>query len=438
MIYKRGLMQKVSFSEQVSLWSKVALHSFGGPAGQIAVIHKLVVEDKKLISEERFLHALNFCMLLPGPEAQQLATYMGWLMGKWRGGLIAGGLFILPGFLSILALSYLYVIFNNVPFVQGLFYGMKPAIIAIVVGSLLKISKKSLTHNYYWFTAIFAFVGLFFFNLSFPVVVFLSALSGICFGKFYAHQDLISHERVPLPSFIQTFKTISVWLAVWCAPIVLTILIFGTESTFHSINFFFSKMSMVTFGGAYAALTYVAQRAVEGFGWLSAAEMIDGLAMAETTPGPLIQTVQFVGFMGAFRFSDMASPYLSALIGSVLTTWVTFAPCFLWIFTFAPYIEFIRGQKIFSYALKSITAAVVGVIFNLSLWFALKTLFGESKKMEYMILDFEYPVLNSIDWWASAICLVAIMLQFKFKQSLFRILGVCTFMGIVIRLFFYQ
>ena len=427
----------ISTKEQWKIWSHVAAHSFGGPAGQIAVIHKLVVEDKKIISEERFLHALNFCMLLPGPEAQQLATYMGWLMNKWRGGLIAGGLFILPGFLSILALSYLYVIYNDVPFIQGLFYGMKPAIIAIVTSALYRISKKSLKNSFYWGMAIFAFISLFFFNISFPIVVVLSGLLGVIYGKVFAHHELISDlGSLPRPAFSQTLKTLFVWILVWIAPIILTLIVFGENSTFHALNLFFSKMSMVTFGGAYAALSYVAQKAVEVYSWLQGSEMLDGLAMAETTPGPLIQTVQFVGFMGAYRFPDVSSPFLAAFIGSVLTTWMTFAPCFLWIFTFAPYVEFIRGQKVFTDALQAITASVVGVIFNLSVWFVLKALFNESQKVNYGPLDFEYPVLTTIDYLATGICLVALLLQFKFKQGLFTVLGTCTVLGIMIRYLF--
>lgn len=427
-------MKEISTKEQFKVWGHVAAHSFGGPAGQIAVIHKLVVEDKKLISEERFLHALNFCMLLPGPEAQQLATYMGWLMNKWRGGLIAGGLFILPGFLSILALSYLYVIYNDVPLVQGLFYGMKPAIIAIVTAALYRISKKSLKSAFYWSMAAFAFVALFFFNISFPIVVVLSGFVGVLYGKFITRHSIVTDlPNVARPPLSETFKTLGVWGLVWVIPIIVTWVVFGEESTFHNLNIFFSKMSMVTFGGAYAALSYVAQKAVEVYGWLQGTEMLDGLAMAETTPGPLIQTVQFVGFMGAFRFSDLSSPYLSAFVGSILTTWMTFAPCFLWIFTFAPYVEYIRGQKIFSDALQAITASVVGVIFNLSIWFVLKALFSQSASVRYFFFDFEYPVLSSIDYYATGICVVALLMQFKFQKGLFSILGVCTVLGIVVR-----
>jgi chromate transporter len=427
-------MSNISTKEQLKIWTYVAAHSFGGPAGQIAVIHKLVVEDKKIISEERFLHALNFCMLLPGPEAQQLATYMGWLMNKWRGGLIAGGLFILPGFFSILALSYFYIIFNTSPLVQGLFYGMKPAIIAIVTSALYRISKKSLKNSFYWSMAFVAFISLFFFNLSFPVMVVFSALIGILYGKYFQHHLITTETKnFATPSIIQTLRTLLVWIGVWIFPIILTLIIFGADSTFHTLNLFFSKMSMVTFGGAYAALSYVAQKAVYVYGWLQGVEMLDGLAMAETTPGPLIQTVQFVGFMGAYRFPDVSSPYLAAFIGSVLTTWMTFAPCFLWIFTLAPLVEFIRGQKVFSDALQAITASVVGVILNLSVWFALKALFLQSQKVEVAPFDFEYPILSSIDFFATWICLVALVLQFKFNKGLFTILGTCTILGILVK-----
>lgn len=421
--------------ELFKIWSHVALNSFGGPAGQIAVIHKLVVEDKKLISEERFLHALNFCMLLPGPEAQQLATYMGFLMSKWKGGLIAGGLFILPGFLSILILSYLYVLFNDVSLVQGLFYGIKPAIIAIVLSALYKISKKSLKNSFYWILAFLAFISLFFLNIAFPVVVISSGVLGVLYGKVKGHHELKDTHNLKRPPFRDTLKTIVTWMSVWIFPIILTLLIFGKDSTMHTLNLFFSKMSLVTFGGAYAALSYVAQQAVDVYGWLQGTEMLDGLALAESTPGPLIQVVQYVGFMGAYRFPNELNPLWSAFIGSTLTTWMTFAPCFLFIFTFAPYIEFIRGQKLFSDALSAITASIVGVIFNLSLWFVLNALFLESREVKNAIFDFSYPVLTSIDFYAAGICIIALIMQFKFKNGLFTILGVSTALGILVKVF---
>jgi chromate transporter len=428
-------MSDIKTKDLFKIWGYVAANSFGGPAGQIAVIHKLVVEDKKLISEERFLHALNFCMLLPGPEAQQLATYMGWLMSKWKGGLIAGGLFILPGFVSILALSYVYVLFNDLSIVQGLFYGVKPAIIAIVLSALYRISKKSLRNTFYWSLASFAFFALFFMNLPFPIVVVGSGILGVLYGKVSNHKDNFDTNELEMPPIFSTLKTFLTWLIVWITPIILVIFLFGTESTFHTLNLFFSKMSLVTFGGAYAALSYVAQQGVEVYGWLQGSEMLDGLALAESTPGPLIQVVQYVGFMGAYRLPGLMNPLVSAFIGSVLTTWMTFAPCFLFIFTLAPYIEFIRGKKIFSDALSAITASVVGVIFNLSLWFVLKALFQESGVFKNTFFDFEYPILSSVDYFASAICLVALTMQFKFKCGLFTILGFCMTLGVLVKVF---
>lgn len=426
----------ISFAEQWKIWGRVALQSFGGPAGQIAVIHRIVVEEKKLISEERFLHALNFCMLLPGPEAQQLATYVGWLLGKWRGGLIAGGLFILPGFLSILLLSLLYVGYRDLAFVEGLFYGVKPAIIAVVLSSLVRISHKALLRNYHWILAASAFVALFFFNVSFPIVVALAGLTGAIHRMFNVTDDMEEKSTLSSPSLKSGLKSILVWGFIWALPIVITILVFGEDSNFHRINLFFSKMSLVTFGGAYAALTYVAQRAVESYGWLLSGEMLDGLALAESTPGPLIQTVQFVGFLGGFRYPEFISPYPSAILASILTTWMTFAPCFLWIFTFAPYVEYIRGKKLISEILTAITAAVVGVILNLSLWFILRTLFEKRILISGWGLDWEMPVITSVDPVALGIMGIALYLQFKKKAPLWVILLTSVSIGIAAQFFF--
>jgi chromate transporter len=426
----------VSFSEQWRIWGRVALQSFGGPAGQIAVIHRIVVEEKKLISEERFLHALNFCMLLPGPEAQQLATYVGWLMGKWRGGLIAGGLFILPGFLSILFLSLLYVGYRDLAFVQGIFYGVKPAIIAVVLSSLVRISQKALTKNYHWILAGAAYVSLFFFNISFPIVVTMAALTGALHSFLVQSEKSQESHSETRPTIRAGMNSLLVWGLVWIMPILVTIYFFGTDSNFHRINLFFSKMSLVTFGGAYAALTYVAQRAVESYGWLLSGEMLDGLALAESTPGPLIQTVQFVGFLGGFRYPEFISPYASAILASLLTTWMTFAPCFLWIFTFAPYVEYIRGKRIISEVLAAITAAVVGVILNLSLWFILRTLFKSRILITGWGFDWEMPVLESVDYVALGIMGIALYLQFKKKAPLWVILLSAVFLGILAQFIF--
>lgn len=421
----------ITLKDQFKIWLFVAMHSFGGPAGQMAVIHKKVVEEKKFISEEKFLHALNFCMLLPGPEAQQLATYLGWLMGKWRGGVLAGGLFVLPGFISILALSYLYVLYQEATFIQGLFYGLKPAIIAIVLSALWKIAQKSLTESIHWTLAWMAFVSLFFLNISFPLVVLTSALVGLWYGKLFDKSVWLQDKTLLVPRFKDTIQAVLVWGGIWVLPILLTLALFGADSTFHQLNLFFSKMSMVTFGGAYAALSYVAQKAVEVHGWLQGSEMLDGLAMAETTPGPLIQSVQFVGFLASYRFPDGLHPLMAATIGSVLVTWMTFAPCFLWIFTFAPYVEYLRSRKSLSHALKGISAGVVGVILNLSVWFVLKTLFASSQAVKVFPLDFEYPVWSSLDAYALGICLASMVLIFFFKRSIHLTLLVSMVLGIV-------
>lgn len=426
----------MSIKELIKIWAYVAAHSFGGPAGQIAVIHKLVVEDKKIISEDRFLHALNFCMLLPGPEAQQLATYLGWIMHRWVGGLIAGILFILPGFLSILALSYLYILYNDLSLMQGLFYGIKPAIIAIVIAALYRISNKSLKNSFYWGMAFFAFIALFFFNLPFPLVIISAGIFGFLYGKLFS-TSTINNENPSLsfPSTIKTIKTIFLWAFIWILPILLTLFAFGEKSTLHTLNIFFSKMSLLTFGGAYAALSYVAQQAVDNYAWLQGTEMLDGLALAETTPGPLIQVLQYVGFMGSYRFPGSLDPMLSAFIGSFLTTWMTFVPCFLFIFSFAPYIEFIRGNKIFTDMLSAVTASVVGVILNLSIWFIFHALFLDKKTFNQFYFDFEYPVISSIDIYASIICLFSVIMHFKFKRSIFTILGSSAVLGVLVKIY---
>ncbi len=419
------------FKDFISLWIKVAANSFGGPAGQIAVIHELVVDKEKIISEERFLHALNFCMLLPGPEAQQLATYLGWVMRGWRGGLIAGGLFILPGFLSILTLSYIYVLYKDLSFVQALFYGIKPAIIAIVFGALIKISSRALTSSFYYFIALSSFAAIFFFSASFPLIVLVSALLGLVHGFFMVKENNNEEPSEESISILGTFKTFFIWLSLWLLPLATLFFAWGKSSSFFQISLFFSKMSLVTFGGAYAALSYVAQQAVDIYGWLAGSEMLDGLAFAESTPGPLIQVVQFVGFMGAYRFPDGMNPYLSAFIGSVLTTWMTFIPCFLFIFTLAPYVEFLRGKKFLTMSLKAITASVVGVILNLSIWFAIESLFAETQEIQHSFLDFSYPLIRSIDFYALSICLSALYLQFYLKKGLFTIIGVSVLLGLI-------
>jgi len=418
------------------MWSYVAARSFGGPAGQISVIHKKVVDDKKILNEEEFLHALNFCMLLPGPEAQQLATYVGWLTGGVSGGLRAGLLFILPGFLSILFLSLIYVTYHHVPFVEAIFYGIKPAMVVVVASALIRISSRALKNTYHFLLAMVAFIGLYFFNVPFPLVVLGAGIVGLLEGRLFAVGTKNYGEVGDKIIWLSTIKTAIFWIGIWMLPIFLILLLFGNYSIFQSMNVFFSKMSLVTFGGAYAALNYVAQKAVNVYGWLSAAEMMNGLAMAESTPGPLIQSVQFVAFLGAFRAPEGLAPYSAGILASLLATWMTFAPCFMWIFTFAPYVEALRRKVILNSALQAITAAVVGVVANLSFWFFLKTIFQQSERVTWAIFNFEWPIWSSIDWWAFGIAGIIALLQFQFKKGLFTLMGVSVVLGIIIKLFF--
>jgi chromate transporter len=435
------------FSEAVRVWVRVALHSFGGPAGQIAVMHKILVEEKKWISESRFLHALNYCMLLPGPEAQQLATYIGWLLHKTKGGLVAGLLFILPGFISILLLSILYVYFQDVTLVQGIFFGIKPAVLAIVVGAVIKIGKKALKNSLMYVIAAGAFLCIFFLQIDFPYIVIAAALIGLLGGYLlpdYFHvikghdaanatngsDDRYLHDV--RPSFTHFVKTAFIYLFIWVIPFFL-ILAFAWDDVFLKEASFFSKTAVVTFGGAYSVLAYMAQKAVETYGWLKPGEMLDGLGMAETTPGPLIQVVQFVGFMGAFRLATTMDPLMAGILGSIIVTWVTFAPCFLFIFAGAPYIEYLRGNKHLTAALSGITAAVVGVILNLGIWFSVNTLFTRVTDFNSGIISFSMPEVSSVHWGMLAVALLAFLLYFKFKWSMMKTILACVVVGVGIQ-----
>lgn len=441
----------VNFKEALKVWIKVAIYSFGGPAGQIAVMHKLLVEEKKWISENRFLHALNYCMLLPGPEAQQLAIYIGWLLHKTKGGLVAGSLFVLPGFLSILVLSILYTLFMDITFVQGLFFGIKPAVLAIVIGAVIKIGKRALKNEVMVLMAIAAFIAIFFFQVDFPYIVLAAGLTGFIGGrvwekKFYvikghklSDQDekavIDSHIQSEKPSTQRTVKVIALYLLLWFLPILFIFLILGENNIFFSEAIFFSKTAVVTFGGAYAVLAYITQKAVEAYGWLRPGEMLDGLGMAETTPGPLIQVVQFVGFMGAYRFPGNVDPLTAAVLASVLVTWVTFIPCFLFIFTGAPYIEYLRGNKNLNTILSGITAAVVGVILNLGVWFALRTLFQQVEERYVKGITLQIPQWESLNVATLVITLVAFFCYFKLKLDMLKTILVCVMLGLGYYLF---
>ena len=440
--------QDVGLAEAFRVWLRVALLSFGGPAGQIAVMHRIVVDEKRWISEARFLHALNYCMLLPGPEAQQLATYIGWLLNRTLGGLIAGVLFVLPGALVILVLSILYAGYGDLTFVEALFFGIKAAVLAIVVEAVVKIGKRALKNRLMVMIAVAAFIGIFFFAMPFPIIVLLAAVSGVIGFRiapalFVRSEDSNNAAAETIdqaladgtlvhtsPSASRAVKVLSICLTLWLGPLVALYVWAGPTHVFYQESLFFSKMAVVTFGGAYAVLAYVAQQAVDNFGWLQPGEMLDGLGMAETTPGPLIMVLQFAGFLAAYRNPGTLDPMIAGTIGAMLTTWMTFVPCFLWIFLGGPYVEKLRGNRTLSAALSAITAAIVGVILNLALWFALQVVFAEVDEQTLGILQLYVPDPDSLDWAALVITVGALLAMFRFKTEMMKTLGWCAVAGI--------
>lgn len=448
------LKHGISYREAFWVWVRVALQSFGGPAGQIAVMHRILVEEKRWVSENRFLHALNYCMLLPGPEAQQLATYIGWLLHRTKGGITAGLLFVLPGFLSILTLSIIYTLYQSASVVEALFFGLKAAVLAVVVEAVIKIGKRALKNRVMVGLAALAFIAIFFFNVPFPLIVLAAALIGFLGARtapklFYVikghavtgedESGYIITDAVAAtmrPSTGIALRSLLVWGSIWLVPLALLYLFLGSDSTFTQIGTFFSQAAMVTFGGAYSVLAYVAQEAVNTYGWLRPGEMLDGLGMAETTPGPLIQVVQFVGFMGAYRQPEMFSPLLAGVVGSVITAWMTFAPCFLWIFLGAPYIEYLRGNKALSSALSGITAAVVGVILNLAVWFGLHVIFGVVNDQQVGPLRLYAPEWATLDVAALVLSVISFVALFRFKIGMLPTLALSAGLGLVYRLAF--
>ena len=442
-----------TLAEATRVWAKIGLLSFGGPAGQIALMHKELVEERRWIGEQRFLHALNYCMLLPGPEAQQLAVYIGWLMHRTIGGLIAGLLFILPGALVMLGLSILYVLYRQVPLVDGLFFGVKAAVLAVVIEAGLRISKRALKNRAMVAIAVAAFVAIFLFKTPFPLIILAAGVIGWLghrhrpdlFGASGGHgasgpdvvgvvdgmfaRGELDHVR---PSTGRALTTLAVWLPLWLGPVLLLWLMTGGGSVWTQVGTFFSTMAVVTFGGAYAVLAYVAQAAVETHGWLVAGEMVDGLGLAETTPGPLILVLQFVGFLAGFRAPGDLPPLLAGSLGALLTIWVTFAPCFLWIFLGGPYVEALRGNRAISAALGAITAAVVGVIMNLALWFGLHVLFREVRSVNVFGLSPDWPVLASLDWRAALLAAAAMIAMLRFKIGMIPTLAACAAAGVVL------
>ncbi|MBE0487273.1 chromate efflux transporter [Marinobacter sp.] len=441
----------ISFAEAVRVWLRVAMLSFGGPAGQIAVMHRILVDEKQWVSESRFLHALNYCMVLPGPEAQQLATYLGWLMHGVKGGLVAGTLFVLPGFVAILGLSLLYAGFQETSLVQALFFGIKAAVLAVVIQAVVRIAQRALKNRIMVTLAALAFIAIFFFAMPFPLVIATAALVGLIgrhldperFVVIKGHATPAEGERAidammtsggghhTQASWGRTLKVLGIWLPLWFVPLIAVALLLGMDNVFTQIGLFFSKLAVVTFGGAYSVLAYMAQEAVQNHGWLAPGEMLDGLGMAESTPGPLIQVVQFVGFMGAFRDSGGLDPFTAGILASVLATWVTFVPCFLWIFLGAPYVEKLRGNQAVSAALSAVTAAVVGVMLNLAIWFAVHVAFAEVETAKAWGVQWLSPEWGSVQLASVVLALGAFVAILRFKIGMLQVLFASALLGML-------
>jgi chromate transporter len=437
-IEHKSTIQHPSVAEAFRFWLKLGFISFGGPTGQIAIMHTELVERRKWISDARFLHALNYCMLLPGPEAAQLATYIGWLLHRTWGGIMAGALFVLPGALVLWTLSYVYVLYGNVAWVSAIFYGLKPAVLAIVAAAVIRIGSKVLKNEVMWCVAALAFTGIYFFKLPFPLIILSALFAGLIGGTLWKKKFLVvgghgtnraedtasvlgdesespAHTR---PSLRRAIRVSIVSLFLWWAPVVLAGAWLGWGHTLFREGIFFSKAAMVTFGGAYAVLPYVSQQAVENHGWLDAGQMLDGLGLAETTPGPLILVLQFVGFLGGWQHPGALAPLWAATLGAVITTWTTFVPCFLWIFVGAPHIEQLRGNVKLTAALSAVTAAVVGVILNLAVWFGMHVLFPEGR---------------GFDWFAAGISTVAFVGILKWKWDIIPVVLGAGALGFVFK-----
>jgi chromate transporter len=441
-----------AFREAAALWFRVGCLSFGGPAGQIALMHRLIVEERRWISDARFLHALNYCMLLPGPEAQQLATYIGWLMHGLKGGIVAGLLFILPGALVMLALSVVYFLYADVPAIQAVLFGLKAAVLAIVLEAVMRIGRRTLTSAWLGVIAACAFAGLFFFNLPFPLIILSAGIAGLLagiYGPLGAAQSaadaknldglidrLMTEGRLPHTNR-NSRKTVAIAMAslgAWAAPIAFAFMATPEGSIWREQSVLFSKAALVTFGGAYAVLPYVAQQAVETYAWLGPQEMIHGLALAETTPGPLILVLQFVGFLSAAREAGGLHPLLAGTLGAALTLWVTFAPSFLWIFVGAPYAEAIRNIRALQFALKAITAAVLGVVLNLAIWFALHVLFTSVGETAHGPIRLYVPQFDTLDIGALALSLIAATALLRAKLGVVPVLALSAALGAFLKI----
>jgi chromate transporter len=412
---------KPSVGAAAKVWAKIGVLSFGGPAAQISLMHREVVDDRKWLSEQQFLNALSFCMLLPGPEAMQLATYAGWRLHGILGGLIAGLLFVLPGALVMLALSVFYAAFGQVPLVDALFLGIKATVVIVVIEALLRVSKKALLNRAHWIIAALAFIGIFALKVPYPMIVILAGLYGYVFAE--------KSTNIATPSALKqsptnSLKTIALWLGIWFAPL-LALRFALPASILNEIGSFFSKLAVVTFGGAYAVLAYMGQDVVENSAWLTAGQMMDGLGLAETTPGPLILVTQFVGFMAAHADGG----YGLAMAATIVTLWATFVPCFLWIFVGAPYIDWISTRPRLKGALTAITAAVVGVILNLSIWFALHVFFTSVETVSWGVVHTSLPDISTINWRAVIIAICAGIALLRFHTGIIKVLVVAAFAG---------
>jgi chromate transporter len=429
-------MTNASFSELTRTFAKIGLLSFGGPAGQIALMHKMLVDEKKWLEEKQFLHALSFCMLLPGPEAMQLATYAGWLIHGVKGGLMAGLLFILPGFVVLLALSAAYVFLGDQTWMEGLLFGLSAAVLALVLEALLRVSKRALKDGFAYVLAVLAFVAIALLKLPFPLVVLVAAIAGAIRHQFVAipdHAAPVVSDAGARPPLIQTITTLALWLAIWFLPLLALVWLDPGNGFFQDAAIFFSKAAAVTFGGAYAVLVYAGQQAVEVYGWLKPGEMVTGLGLAETTPGPLILVLVFVAFVGGSRLSGF-DPLTGGLLGGLTAMWFTFVPCFLWIFVGAPYVERLRQVQWLTAALAGITAAVVGVIANLAVWFGLHVLFGDF--VERVVGPFHIPqiIWSQFNVWAAVIAVAAGIALLRFHVNLLWVIAGAAVAGMLIYL----
>jgi chromate transporter len=430
-----------SFGEALRTWLKIGLISFGGPAGQIATMHRILVDEKKWVDEARFLHALNYCMLLPGPEAQQLATYIGWLMHRTLGGLAAGLLFILPGALVMLGLSFIYVLARGVPVVDGALFGIKAAVLVIVVEAIIRIGRRALKSSLLVGIAAAAFIAIFLFQVPFPLIVIAAGMIGFLVARSSPERlglEDTGEARSPARPgrWREAGRAAAIWLAVWWTPVVAAVVALGPDHVLVSLGTFFSKLAVVSFGGAYALMAYMAQEVVEAQGWLALPEMVDGLGLAETTPGPLILVSQFVGFLAAYRAPAPFDPAVAAVLGAAITTWTIFAPSFLWIFAGAPFIEDVRGNRRLAGALAAITGAVVGVILNLAVWFTLHVLFRSITETHFGPVRWFLVDVASLDVAAAVLTIIAAVLMFAAHRGLMTTVAIMAALGIAVRLTF--